>query len=76
MLTRSSAIAKSTARPSCLGGVLSHLLGENLLMANQPLSRNGRSESYRTGRFHWRPGYGMLVGVAVRIGLGLGLALR
>ena len=35
---------------------LSYLLGENLLMANQPLSRNGRSESYRAGRFHWRLG--------------------
>jgi len=39
--TRSSATTKSTARPSCLVGVLRHFLQENLLMANKPLLRNG-----------------------------------
>ena len=28
--TRSSAIAKSTARPSCLGGVLSHIYWQRI----------------------------------------------
>ena len=37
--TRSSATAKSTARTSCLGGVL-YFSGEYLLMANQPLLRS------------------------------------
>jgi len=38
--TRSSATAKSTARPSCLVNVLYDIYrGENLLMANQPISR-------------------------------------
>ena len=30
LITRSSAIAKSTARPSCLGGVLSHIYWERI----------------------------------------------
>ena len=40
--TRRSATAKSTARPSCLSLVgVWHFSGDNLLMANQPLVRNG-----------------------------------
>ena len=52
---------------------LSHLLGKNLLMANQPLSRNGlRKLPNWAVPLATRIGL-VLVGVAVRIGLGLGL---
>jgi len=41
-ITRCSATTKSTARLSCLLGVLLHFSGENLLMANQPLLCNAK----------------------------------
>ena len=48
-VTRSSATAKSTARPSCLVGVLYDIYREinNRSTANQPLVRNYSHETYR-----------------------------
>jgi len=55
---------------------LSHLLGENLLMANQPLSRNGlRKLPNWAVPLATRIGL-VLVGVAVRIGLGFWVIIR
>jgi len=49
--TRSFATAKSTARLSCLVGVIWHFSGENLLIANQLLLRRLIDhESYRIRR--------------------------
>jgi len=51
LTTRSSATAKSTARPSCLVGVLYDIYREtnNRLTANQPLYETGH-DTYRIPR--------------------------
>ena len=51
-VTRSSATAKSTARPSCLVSVLYDIYREtnNRSTANQPLVRNCSHETYRIPR--------------------------